>query len=111
MTGTLVSRPTRMRAWLTDSQMYSKCMVLPLSKTPMGMMASNGLRAAGAAEDEDAGAGESKREVAVGPMSSVFWIWLPAMRLIQTWTVKAGIQYAAHALKSERADSPLTSER
>lgn len=42
MTGTLVSRPMRMRPWQHDSEMYSKCIVDPLIRTPTPMTASNG---------------------------------------------------------------------
>lgn len=42
MTGTPVSRETRINPSETLPAMYSKCIVSPLINTPMAMMASNG---------------------------------------------------------------------
>lgn len=74
ITGTPVSRPTRMRAWLTLSQIYSKCMVLPLSKVPIGMIASKGFLSGFVDEELPPMAGESSREDAVAPIKDVLWI-------------------------------------
>lgn len=41
ITGTPVSSWTFIRPWDTASEMYSKCMVSPLMRTPMAMTASN----------------------------------------------------------------------
>lgn len=48
MTGTDRSSWARMRPCETASAMYSKCMVSPLIRTPMAMMASKGAAEAGA---------------------------------------------------------------
>ena len=81
MTGTPQSSWTRMRAWETVSEMYSKCIVSPFIKTPMAITASKGWDGivvtttgggfVAVAEEEEVGAGvvvrEGKGEPKVSP--------------------------------------------
>lgn len=91
-TGVPVSSWTRMRPWLTASQMYSKCMVEPLMSTPTAMTASNSRTAAAVDDDSGpgvpvrAGSSTSERRLAVAPPRSegaalAAWALPPAMSL------------------------------
>lgn len=93
MTGTPVSSCTRISACDTLSQMYSKCMVEPLMRTPMAITASNGwldmpaVTGAGVAARED-GRGEEMDTPKLSPPSrsvadAPAWIWEPAITLQQ----------------------------
>lgn len=65
MTGTPVSKPTLIKPLQVDSEMYSKCIVEPLIKTPMAMIASKGeVNEEEEVGVEDEGVMESRRDVA-----------------------------------------------
>ena len=86
MTGTPVSSPTRIKPCETASQMYSKCMVEPLMRTPMAMTASKGcLDILLVDADVEGVAGEGSRREAVLLIKSFMlaeaWSWDAAISL------------------------------
>ena len=77
MTGTPASSWTRMSPWLTASAIYSKCIVAPLMRTPMAMIASKGFFGLAAlAEPVTSAVGEDRRSVALMPWTEeLAWSW------------------------------------